>query len=385
MWAYRQGNCGQRKVEFMRVLILANYDAGLYKFRRELLEALVKEHDVFSCVPDGGYIERIKELGCQYTPCDFLNRHGKNPLKELQLLRFYQKLLREIKPDVVLTYTIKPNVYGGMACARAGIPYIANVTGLGTAIENPGALQEVVLRLYHAGLKKAEVVFFQNEGNRHFFTKHGIVSGRTELLPGSGVNTDYHAFAPYPEDEEGLVFSTVGRIMRDKGCIELAEAARRVKQKYPEMRFCLIGSFDEKCPARLKEAIASGVLEHIESQQDVRPFYAESHAIIHPSYHEGMSNVLLEAAAAGRPVLASNVPGCRETFDEGVSGIGFEPKNIDDLVRVIKQFIALPYEKKAAMGRAGREKVEREFDRKIVVDAYMKEIHKIEESKHAAL
>ena len=135
----------------------------------------------------------------------------------------------------------------------------------------------------------------------------------------------------------------------------------------------------------MREAIASGVLEHIENQRDVRPFYAESHAIIHPSYHEGMSNVLLEAAAAGRPVLASNVPGCRETFDEGVSGMGFEPRNVDDLVRAIEQFIALPHEQKATMGCAGREKVEREFDRKIVVDAYMKEIQKIEERKHAAL
>ena len=369
----------------MRVLILANYSAGLYKFRRELLETLLREqHEVHISLPNGEYVPQMEQMGCVFHDTPF-NRHGTNPLKELQLLRYYQKLLHEVKPDIVLTYTIKPNIYGGMACARAGVPYIANVTGLGTSIENPGMLQRIVLRLYRAGLKKARVVFFQNEGNRHFFEEHGIVRGKRELLPGSGVNANYHAFAPYPEDTEALVFSTVGRIMRDKGCVELAVAARRVKQKHPEVRFRLIGSFDEDCPVQLREAIASGVLEHIENQRDVRPFYAESHAIIHPSYHEGMSNVLLEAAAAGRPVLASNVPGCRETFDEGVSGMGFEPRNVDDLVRAIEQFIALPHEQKATMGCAGREKVEREFDRKIVVDAYMKEIQKIEERKHAAL
>ena len=369
----------------MKILILANIDVGLYKFRRELLEAFAGEgHELHVSLPRGEYVPRLEQLGCVFHDAP-LNRHGTNPLKELALLRYYQRLLREVKPDAVLTYTIKPNVYGGMACAKAGVPYIANITGLGTAIENPGALQKIVLRLYRAGLKRARVVFFQNEGNRRFFTERGIVSGRHALLPGSGVNASYHAFAPYPADAGELVFSTVGRIMRDKGCVELAEAARRVRQTHPEARFRLIGPFDESCPAGLKEAIASGVLEHIGNQTDVRPFYAESHAIIHPSYHEGMSNVLLESAAAGRPVLASDIPGCREAFDEGVSGIGFAPRSVDDLVRAIEQFIALPYEKKAAMGKAGREKMEREFDRQIVVDAYLKELHEIEEQSHGAV
>lgn len=370
----------------MRVLILANYDAGIYKFRRELLEMLlIEKYEVFFCVPDGEYVERIKALGCQYVPCDFLNRHGTNPLKELQLLRYYQKLLRDIRPDVVLTYTIKPNVYGGMACAKENVPYIANITGLGGAIENSGMLKKIALQLYGVGLKKARVAFFQNEDNLRFFMEQNIFSGKMVQLPGSGVNTEYHAFVPYLDGAKDIVFSTVGRIMRDKGCMELVEAARRVKQKYPEVRFQMIGFFDENCPMELRNAIESGVVEHVENQRDVRPFYAGSHAIIHPSYHEGMSNVLLEAASTGRPIIASNIPGCRETFDDGISGIGFAPKNVDDLVRAIEQFIALPYEQKAAMGCAGREKVEREFDRQIVVDAYMREIHKVKERKHGTL
>lgn len=382
MWVSLRSDCIPRKVDYMRVLILANYDAGLYKFRRELLETLIKENEIFFCVPDGEYIDHIKALGCQYVPCGLLNRHGVNPLKELQLLRYYQKLLRNICPDVVLTYTIKPNVYGGMACAKMGVPYIVNITGLGSAIENSGMLQKIALQLYRVGLKKARVVFFQNEDNLRFFMEHNIFSGKMERLPGSGVSTDYHTFVPYPENTKDIVFSTVGRIMRDKGCMELAEAARQVKQKYPEVRFRMIGFFDENCPAEFRDAIQSGVVEHVENQQDVRPFYAGSHAIIHPSYHEGMSNVLLEAAATGRPVIASNIPGCRETFDEGISGIGFEPRNADDLICAIERFIALPHEQKASMGFEGRKKMEREFSRQIVVNAYIKEIEKI---KYAAL
>lgn len=372
-------------VDFLRILILANYDMGLYKFRRELMEELKKEHEVFFCVPGGEYVEQIKALGCQYVPCDYLDRHGMNPFTDLKLLRYYRRCIKEICPDVVLTYTVKPNVYGGIACARAHVPYMATITGLGAAIENGGATQKIVLQLYRVGLKKARVVFFQNRKNLRFFSEHHIVSGRVALVPGSGVNTDYHAPVPYPADTNGLVFSTVGRIMRGKGCVELAEAARQVKQGHPETRFRMIGFFDGDCPVQLKDAVRSGVLEHIENQQDVRPIYAQSHAIIHPSYYEGMSNVLLEAAATGRPVLASKIPGCREAFDEGVSGIGFEPRNADDLARAIEDFIALSHEQKEAMGRAGREKVKREFDRKIVIDAYMREIRKVEEGNYAAL
>lgn len=372
-------------VDFLRILILANYDMGLYKFRRELMEELRKKHEVFFCVPNGEYVEQIKALGCQYIPCHYLDRHGMNPFKDLKLLKYYQRHIKEICPDVVLTYTVKPNVYGGIACAIAHVPYIATITGLGAAIENGGATQKIVLWLYRMGLKKAHAVFFQNRRDLRFFSEHRIVSGRVALVPGSGVNTDYHTLMPYPAETNGLVFSTVGRIMRGKGCVELAEAARQVKQKHPETRFRMIGFFDEDCPVQLKDAISSGVLEHIENQQDVRPVYAESHAIIHPSHYEGMSNVLLEAAATGRPVLASSIPGCREAFDEGVSGIGFESRNANDLVRAIEDFIALSYEQKAAMGRAGHKKVKREFDRKIVIDAYMREIRKIEESRHTAL
>lgn len=369
----------------MRVLILANYDVGLYKFRRELLEALVKEHDVFFCVPDGEYVGRIKALGCQYMPCGLLDRHGVNPLTELRLLMLYKAYIKELSPDVVLTYTIKPNIYGGMVCAALGVPYIANVTGLGGAVENPGVMQKLTVSLYRYGLRKARRVFFQNEENRDFMLKRHVVGGTCSLLPGSGVNLTRFQATDYPPEDGGPVFLTIGRIMRDKGTDELLAAARRIKGKYAGARFRLLGVYDGDYREKVETAVKEGVVEYLGHQDDIRGFLEGSHATIHPSYHEGMSNALLESAAAGRPVLASNVPGCRETFDEGVSGIGFAPKDADDLVRAIEEFIALPHGQKAAMGRAGREKMEREFDRGIVVDAYMREIRKVEEGKYGAL
>lgn len=359
----------------MRVLILANYDAGLYKFRHELLEALICEkYEVHISLPRGEYVPQMEQMGCVFHDAP-LNRHGTNPIRELQLLHYYQKLLREVRPDVVLTYTIKPDVYGGMACVKAGVPYIAVVTGLGIALQNGGLMRRVALLMYRIGLWHAKTVFFENAENERFMRNERVLRGKSRIVSGAGVNLERFKYKPYPSPcSDELVFSTVGRMMRDKGSFELLEAVRRIKENHPHVKFRLIGFFDGNCENAVMEAVKRGDVEYVENQHDVRPFYIESHAIIHPSYHEGMSNVLLEAAATGRPVLASNIPGCREAFDEGVSGMGFEPRNVDDLVRAIEQFIALPYEKKAAMGKAGREKMEREFDRRIVVDAYMKEI-----------
>ena len=210
---------------------------------------------------------------------------------------------------------------------------------------------------------------------------HGVVTGSYELLPGSGVNLDRHCYEPYPVETEKLVFTTIGRLMKDKGTDELLKAAKAVKQKYPSVRFRVIGFFDGDYQAKIESAVKNGVIEYIEQQKEIHPFIKETHAVIHPSYHEGMSNVLREAAATGRPVLASKVPGCTETFAEGVSGFGFQAKDSADLEKVIERFIRLPYEEKEAMGKAGRQRMEEKFDRRIVVEKYMGEIRKILEER----
>ena len=361
----------------MKILILANNDAGLFKFRKELLEELVKHHQVYISVPDGEFVSDIKALGCRTGTCSFLDRRGTNPFHDIKLLLYYGRLLKKIRPDLVFTYTIKPNVYGGLACRKYHVPYVANITGLGSAVENGGILQKITLFLYKAGLRNAQKVFFQNTENRDFFLKNKIVTVPYGLLPGSGVNLMQHCFEVYPEDTDELVFTTVGRIMKDKGTDELLRAAETIKRKFPKIRFRMVGFFDDQYEDVIRKAVKSGIVEYTGQQRDIHPFITESHAIIHPSYHEGMSNVLLEAAAAGRPVLASDIPGCRETFDEGTSGLGFAPQDTESLVQAIEKFIRLPYEKKVQMGQMGRRKMEQEFDRRKVVEKYMEETEKI--------
>lgn len=368
----------------IRILVLANHFVTLFAFRRELIARLTAEgNDVILSLPEDEKNRYFTERGCQVIPTA-IDRHGKSPLEDIKLRCNYEQLVRQLKPDIVLTYTIKPNVYGGMACARNGVPYVANITGLGSAVANGGAMQVLTLNLYHYGLRKAQKVFFQNRSNAEFMLSRRIIRTLYDVLPGSGVNFEENPYEAYPPEGFGWVFLTIGRVMRDKGTDELLAAAKRIRAKYANVRFCLMGFYDDNYKEIVEAAAKDGIIEYLGQQADVHSFIKNSHATIHPSHHEGMSNVLLESAAAGRPVLASDIPGCRETFDEGVSGIGFAPKNVDDLVRAIEQFIALPYEQKVAMGRAGRVKMEREFDRKIVVDAYMNEIDKIEESKHAS-
>ena len=362
----------------MKVLIIANNDVGIYKFRLELLLQLLREHTVYLSLPDGHLIPELTGMGCKIETYNFA-RHGMNPIKDLQQIFYYKKLIKLIDPDVVLTYTIKPNIYGGIACASLHVPYLANITGLGTAIENPGTLQSVTLRLYRYGLRKAQRVFFQNSANRDFMLENGIVKGPHTLLPGSGVNLEQNCYEEYPAEDGTLTLLFIGRLTKDKGVEEYVNAAKRLREKHPNVRFVAIGRCEDDYKDELATLDADKYVELLGQQSDVHGFIKNAHAVILPSYHEGMANVLLEGAASGRPVLASNVPGCRETFDEGVSGIGFAPKNVDSLCDAIERFIALPYDAKAEMGRAGRKKVEKEFDRRLVVEKYMEEIQKIDE------
>ncbi len=360
----------------MRIMIVTNFGLGLYKFRRELIEELVKAHEVHICLPDGDYVPQLIGMGCVYHACEF-DRHGTDLFAEWKLFSFYKSLLKAVQPELVLTYTVKPNIYAGMACASLNIPYIANITGLGSAIENGGILQKMLLLLYKRGLRKAQRVFFQNEQNQAFMMSHGVVKDKYTLLPGSGVNLEEYAAEPYPEQEKPLVLVTVGRIMEDKGAREVLYAAKTIRREYPHVVFRIIGAFDGDFEEAVHAAQQAGDIEYPGQQADVRACLKEAHAIVHASYHEGMSNVLLEAAACARPIIATDVAGCREIYDNGVSGIACKARDGDDLVRAIREFIAMSHADKAAMGVAGRRKVEREFDRAVVVRRYMEELEKL--------
>lgn len=360
-----------------KVLVLTNSINGLYSFRRELIQKLLDHgHEIVISAPNDEKTVYFTKIGCKCIESP-ISRRGKNPITDFKLFLSYLRLLNAIKPKVVLTYTIKPNVYGGLACSLLKVPYIANITGLGTSLENKGLLQRISLLLYKFGLTKTKCVFFQNEDNQKFFIKNNIIRNKSRLIPGSGVNLERYSFEVYPSDDKFIKFLFIGRLMRAKGILELLEAAKKVKEKYPNVQFDLIGRVEENTLDLLKESIEEKIVNYHGPQNDVHSFIKNSHAIINPSYHEGMSNVLLESASTGRPILASNIPGCIETFDEKLSGLGFEVRDVDSLVNTIFKFIELPYSEKKNMGIAGRRKMENEFDRKMVVKAYLEEIKMI--------
>lgn len=362
----------------MRVMILANNDVGLYKFRKELVEELLKDNEVYICLPDGEFVKNLVELGSKFIPCTLLERHGINPVKELKLISWYKKTLKVYKPDIVFTYTIKPNVYGGMACGALGIPYVVNITGLGTAVENGGLMQKVTLALYKRGLKKAQKVYFQNTENREFMLKHGVVKGPYDMLPGSGVNLKQYTIEDYPDD--GIVnFMFISRLMKEKGIEQYLDAANAIHKKYEYTVFHICGfSEPEYDPSRMNTLIKEGAVIYHGLVDDIAAIHRISSCTIHPTYYpEGLSNVLLESCACGRPIITTSRPGCREVVDNGVNGFIIEEKNSIDLIEKIEKFISLSVEERKQMGVAGRAKVEREFDRQIVIDKYIAELRKI--------
>lgn len=361
----------------MRILVLANFGMGLYNFRKELLEELVNQDvEVYISLPKDDYVPKLEKIGCKFVHTD-IDRRGTNPLKDLKLLSQYIKTIKEIKPDIVLTYTIKPNVYGGLACRILNVPYLTNITGLGTSIENGGLIQKLTFFLYKEGLKKSSCVFFQNQKNHQIFADNEIISGKSRVIPGSGVNLVEHNLEPYPTENKDIEFLFIGRIMKAKGINELLQAAKRVKEMYPNVYFNLVGGSEEDFQTEIDEMETQQAIKYYGQQENVHSFIKNNHATILPSHHEGLANVLLESASTGRPVLASRIPGCIETFDEGVTGIGFDVNNVESLIKALTTFIELPYEQKRAMGLAARKKMEKEFDRNLVISAYIEEINLI--------
>lgn len=366
----------------MRVLLLGNDEDGIYVFRRELIEVLVAHNfEVIVGFPFSTNFRYIQKLGCEIENTK-INRHGTSIVEDGKLLFKYIKLLKKYRPSVVLLYTIKPNIYASLACQLYDIPYINNITGLGAALQGNSFLSRFVIFLQRLGYRKSCCVFFQNSDNLSTLLRLRVVLEKTptRLVPGSGVNLSLYRAEPFPAQDGIVRFVTIARIQREKGFNELFEVAQRIKAKYSNTEFHVVGNFEEVGFENDVELLkqAKVIIYHGEiSQKEVHRLIAQCNCLVHPSYHEGMSNVCLEAAATGRPIIASDIPGCRETFDEGVSGYGFKVGDADALYEAIEKFIHTPIEKQVEMGQRGRLKVEREFDRQIVVDAYLDEIQKI--------
>ena len=356
-------------------MFLVNHDVVIYNFRLELVERLIADgHQVVISSPYGERIEDLKALGCEYRPIA-ISRHGMNPVQELKLLKDYIALMKEVKPDIVLTYTIKPNIYGGMAAALLGIPYVANITGLGTAVEKGGLVQKITVMLYRLAFVKVQRVFFQNEENRQFFADRKIAVKKHGMLPGSGVNLQRFVPLAYPEGNT-TEFVFISRIMKEKGADQYLDAAEAIREKYPDTVFHVCGFCEDDYEARLKELQDRDIIVYHGMVRDVKEVLAKTHCTIHPTFYpEGISNVLLESCACGRPIITTDRAGCREVVKDGVNGLVVKQRDTEDLIAKIEAFLSCSFEQRRAMGLAGRKKVEREFDRQIVVEAYLKEIN----------
>ena len=364
----------------INVIMTANAAWNVWNFRRAVASSLLADgHRVTVLAPPDASTSALQELGCGFTPLS-IDPKGVNPAQDLQLLARFRKAFSTTKPDVVLSYTIKNNVYGALAARASGTPFIPNVSGLGTAFLSRGLLQFVAEGLYRRAFRDLPVVFFQNEDDRnHFHARRLIQQHQARLLPGSGIDLARFSAQPYPPPDEPPIFLMIARLLRDKGVVEFVEAARMLKRDHPRLRFQLLGATDAANRTAIDaKTVASwqaeGAIEHLGTTPDVRPMIAAAHCVVLPSYREGAPRTLIEASAMARPVIATDVPGCRAVVERDVSGFFCEPRSAESLAGAIRRFLAIPHGARAAMGRAGRERMEQHFDEAHVVFSYREAI-----------
>lgn len=350
----------------MRILIATNHSYMFYRFRKELVEALMQDNEVILSTPFVGHEDDLQAMGLRCIDTE-IDRRSINPFKDMKLLKTYRKMLDETRPDLVITYSIKPNIYMGSACKAKGIPYVTNVQGLGTAFEKP-VLSTVVSVMYRSALQKAQTVFFENEENAQFFLQKNIISDRQmKILPGAGINLDEYPYIPM-QDDGVCSFLFVGRIMKEKGVDEFFAAAKAIKAELGEkVAFDVVGFYEDAYKETVDRLVADGIINFHGFQTDVHPFYEAADCVVLPSYHEGMSNVLLEGAATGRALITSDIPGCREAVEDGVSGYLCPTQDAESLTVFFREFAAKTQNEQAQMGRCGRALIERKFDKRIVV------------------
>lgn len=360
-----------------KILILGNSHLVVFGFRGELIERLVREgYDVAVSFPNGPFgegEETSKQYGCRFleTP---INRRATNPLEDLKLIFLYKRIIETEKPDAVLAYTVKCDTYGGIACRMTGTPFIPNITGIGKALAEGGPIEKITVMLYKAALKRARIVFFQNTQDQAFFRNKGIRFNRSTVLPGSGVNLEKYQPLPYPETEP-VVFTYVARVMKAKGIEQFLDAARALKGR---AAFHICGYCEEDYKSVMEEEQQKGTVVYHGLVNNIAEYERNSHCIVLPTFHpEGISNVLLEAAALGRPIITTDRAGCRETVADGETGFLVKERDSADLIEKMERFLNLTTEERREMGLRGRKKIEKEFDRQIVVDAYLKELESL--------
>ena len=360
----------------MHILITVNAAWNIMNFRRPLVAAMIADgHSVTVLAPYDDSVATLESLGCKFLPLE-MNVKGLNPLQDIKLIRRMRKVFRAEQPDAIFSYTIKNNIFGALAARPLSVPFIPNVTGLGTAFLSGGFLQSIAEGLYRRAFRDLGVVFFQNEDDRGLFLERKLVAAlQARLLPGSGIDLSHFAATDYPADSDAPVFLMIARLLRDKGVVEYVEAARKVKSDHPRARFQLLGAVDAANRTAIDATTVTsweqeGVIEYLGTSDDVRPHIAAAHCVVLPSYREGAPRTLIEAAAMARPLIATDVPGCRSVVDHEETGYLCKVRDGLDLSRSVKAFLALPHAQRAGMGRAGRVKMAVSFDHAIVVQAY---------------
>lgn len=358
-----------------KILIITNHSYMLYRFRLELIKKLAEDNEVVLSMPFVGHENDFKELGfrCIETKID---RRGMNPIKDLSLIKEYNQQLKEVRPDLVMTFSIKPNIYVGFLCGRKSIPYVSVVQGLGTAFEKP-TLAKLVSVLYKAALKKASVVFFENNGDASVFLDREIITtDKAKVLSGAGINLQMYYPMRYPINEV-FHFAYIGRIMKEKGINELFDACKMLNEKGYRFVLDLVGFYEDDYKDQVVALVEEGLVVNHGFQEDPRPYYEKADCIVLPSYHEGMSNVLLEGAACCRPLITTDIPGCREAVDDGITGMLVKVKDTDSLLSAMESMLKKSPKDRELMGIRGREKIERIFDKRIVVEETIKSLSKV--------
>lgn len=358
-----------------KILILANNSGGLYRFRKELISSLISmNYEVIASTPFDNNVEDLKKIGIKLVEID-INRRGMNPIKDSKLILDYYKLIKKEKPSLIITYTIKPNLYGTLVAGFLNIPYAINITGLGTAFQKDDWVRKMVVQWYKIVCKKVKVIFFENEGNKNTFLDFNIVKeNKTCVLNGAGVNLKDFYFSDYPTSDEKIHFLFIGRIMKEKGVDELFWAIEKIYEENKNVVLDILGGYEDNYQSVIENLVEKGIVNYYSVQSDVRPFIENSHCFVLPSYHEGMANTLLENGAMGRPLITSNIFGCKEAINNNKNGYLVKVKNKEDLYEKMKMFINLDYINKKEMGINSRKHIELNFDKEKVVSKTIKKL-----------
>lgn len=360
-----------------KIMVVCPKD-GTFYFRKELILRLHEmDYEVVLVGPYGDRIPFFEEKGIRFVNVN-IDRRGTNAVNDLKLIKAYYSVFKREMPNVVLLYTTKCSVYGGLVASRLKIPYIVNNAGLIDTGNNKDLLSRILRILYKLGFRNASCMMYQNKGEHQAIEQLLGKKLHYRDIPGSGVNLEEYTFTEYPQSDSEIYFNTVGRVMESKGIKELIECARIIKKEYPYTHFRVFGDYvDDEIPKLVNSAEVDGIIEYKGVSKNIKPEIVAAHAIIHPSHYEGMANVILEHGAMGRPCIGSDVPGVMDGIEDGITGYVFHVRDAESMAIAVKRFIELPLSEKKKMGAAARRKMESQFNRDIVTDTYIQEIELI--------